>query len=197
MNSEFLGDALDHWKGSIISILSDRQLLHNIAVEPMISDVNCWSKEDLQTYRRLLKLESTNPICHELTTFIGNRDDYLGGVSRDGDVFIDPDTGIATGNASRKHIKVSELSSLLRNALKHDRVLMVYQHSARGSFHSRLDEVGHMVTNGIPGVHYTVYECGRVAMFFISMNNERIQAIQAALIKYLNGTAENRIWGTT
>ena len=191
MNSKFLGDALDHWKGSLISILSSKRLIRNVVVEPMITDVRPWSKEDIETYRRLLRLESTSPICHGESTFSGKRDEYFDGVPEDGDVFLDPDTGIATGNGGREHIKVFELGKLLA---KSDRILMVYQHSARGSFHERLLKIKDRVSRDICGVHCTTYESGRVAMFFISIDSYRINEIQNTLKKYLRGTAEIRVW---
>ena len=160
----------------------------------MITDVRPWSKEDLETYRRLLKLESTSPICHRQSTFSGRRDEYFDGVPEGGDVFLDPDTGIATGNGRREHVKVLELGKLLS---KSDRVLMVYQHSARGPFHKRLLEITDIVSHDIPSVHFTIYECGRVAVFFISLNRARIHEIQNALKIYLRGTAERRVWEAT
>lgn len=192
MNSEFLGDAYDHWKGSLISILSSKFLIRNVAVEPMITDAKPWSKIDLETYRRLLRLESTNPICHGESTFSVGREEYFNEVFQDVDVFLDPDIGIATGGASRKHVKVVELRTLLG---KSDRVLMVYQHSGRGPFHKRLLEIRNTIAAGIPSVNSTIYECGRVAMFFISLSKTRIHKIQNAIQEHLRGTAEKRVYG--
>ncbi len=192
MNSKFLGDAFDHWKGALIVILSNKFLIRNVVVEPMITDSTPWSKENLETYRRLLKLGSTSIICHGNATFSGGREEYFHEIPQEGDVFLDPDTGIATGNATRKHVKVLELEKLLG---KSNRVLMVYQHSGRGSLHKRLLEIKDKVSNGIPGVHCTFYECGRVAMFFISLDKTRIHNIQKALQEYLRGTAKSRVWG--
>lgn len=193
MNSEFLGDAFDHWKGSLIAILSNKLLIRNVAVEPMITDATPWSNENLETYRRLLKLGSTSIICHGNATFSEGREEYFDELPQDGDVFLDPDTGIAMGDAKRKHVKVLELRKLLG---KSNRVLMVYQHSARGSFHKRLLEIRDKVSNGIPNVYCTVYECGRVAVLFISLDKTRIHEIQNTLQEYLRGTAESRVWGT-
>ena len=127
MNSKYLGDALDHWKGSLISALSQKKLIRNIVVEPMITDATAWLREDLNTYKRLLNLDSTRSICHGNSTFLGKRDKYFTKLLKVGDVFLDPDTGIATGDASKVHIKISELGKLIIDS---DRVLMVYQHSA-------------------------------------------------------------------
>jgi len=192
VNSKFLGDALDHWKGCLISILLNSRLIRNIAVEPMITDARPWSKDDLETYRRLLRLESTSLICHDQSTFSGSREEYFGAVPKDVDVFLDPDTGIATGTGGRKHVKILELGKLLA---KSDRVLMVYQHSARGSFHERLLKIRDRLARDISGVRCTIYECGRVAVFVISLNEDRIHRIQNALKEHLRGTADSRVWG--
>ena len=49
MNREYLGDALDHWKGSMLSNLQAAGLLHHLAVDMMASDE--W-KEDRHHYGR-------------------------------------------------------------------------------------------------------------------------------------------------
>ena len=190
VNSKFLGDALDHWKGSLIQLLSAKELLKNLVVEPMITDERPWLHDDIETYGRLLGLESSNQIHHAQSTFSGKREEYFNLLPNDTDLFLDPDTGIATGSAGREHVKANELRRLLTNS---DRVVMVYQHSARGSFHQRLDEIRDIVSRQIPNVHCSVYECGRVAVFFMSRNRARIQEICNALKEHLRGTAENRI----
>jgi len=190
VNSKFLGDALDHWKGSLIQFLSSKELVKNMVVEPMITDKRPWSNEDLETYGRLLRLESLSQVYHGKSTFSGKREKYFDRLPGNVDLFLDPDTGIATGNAGRKHVKASELRRLLTNS---DRVLMVYQHSARGSFHERLCVIRDTVSRDIPNVHCSAYACGQVAVFFISFNKVRIQEICNALKDYLRGTAESRI----
>jgi hypothetical protein len=109
------------------------------------------------------------------------------------DVFLDPDIGIATSNGRRGHIKVLEIGKLLA---KSDRVLIVYQHSGRGSFHERLLKITDAVSHDIPGVHCAVYECGQVAVFFISLSKGRIHEIQNGLREYLRGITDSRVWGT-
>jgi hypothetical protein len=190
VNSKFLGDALDHWKGSLIQFLSDKKLIKDLVVEPMITDGRPWSKSDTETYRRLLRLEPSNQIFHSQSTFSGKRDEYFDLLPETTDLFLDPDTGIATGSAGREHVKTSELRRLLANS---DRVLMVYQHSARGSFHERLGEITGTVSRDIPNVYCSTYACGRVAVFFLSLNRVRIEGICKALKEHLRGTAESRI----
>jgi len=48
MNQAYLGDALDHWKGSLIAILRRHQppLLNRLAVVPMATDAQEWGEDD-------------------------------------------------------------------------------------------------------------------------------------------------------
>lgn len=191
MNSEYLGDALDHWKGSLLSLLLHKGLIRNVLVEPMITDAQPWDVDDIDTYRRLLSLGAGCTVCHGQSIFTGSRNDYFNGVPQNGDIFVDPDTGIAVNDASRKHIKVREIERLLGQS---DRVVMVYQHSNRGDFRQRLSDLKAQIAIVNPSVHCTVYQCGGVAMFFISLNRGRIDDIEKALRDHLCGTAEWRIW---
>ncbi len=192
MNSKFLGDAFDHWKGSLISLLLTKGLIRNVVAEPMITDhVQSWTTEDIETYNRLLNLGRTCRISHGESTFSGKRTDYFNEVPQDGDVFLDPDIGIATDKASRKHIKIAEIRKLLDQS---NRIVMVYQHSGRGVFHQRLLTIKSKITEGKSSVHCTVYQCGQVAMFFISLSESRIAEIKTALQEHLSGTAQRRVW---
>ena len=156
----------------------------------MITDELPWSENDIETYGRLLRLESSNQICHSQSTFSGKRNEYFALLPDTTDLFLDPDTGIATASARRKHVKTSELGRLLANS---DRVLMVYQHSARGSFQDRLGEITDTVFRHIENVYCGTYACGQVAVFFLSLNRVRIEEICKALKEHLRGTAESRI----
>ncbi len=192
MNTKFLGDAFDHWKGSLIDFLQRQELVHELVVEPMITDGIRWSEKDLETYRRLLRLGMQQPIYHEGLPFNGDRTHYFHDIP-DGDLFLDPDTGIATGKSTRKHISILEIKKLLDSDPAHQRVLIVYQHSARGNFHSRLDAIGGKISENIFGIHLATYECGHVALFFVSHSRARIRQIGEKLREYLSGTASKRI----
>jgi hypothetical protein len=204
LNSDHLGDALDHWKGSLISLLVSKQLLRSVVVEPMITDPQQWSTEDIQTYKRLLRLEV---IFHAGSTFPGgSREDYFNEVPKEGDIFIDPDIGIARGRATKKHIKVPELIKLTGES---DRIVMVYQHSGQrgakqegqsnSNFNQWLRAIRNKLTADEPeanvtNVHCIIYECHQVAMFFISRCRKRIDKIQTVLQEYLKGKAQRRVW---
>ena len=38
MNLKYLGDTLDHWKGSVFQILQEAKLLRNLEVDAMMTD---------------------------------------------------------------------------------------------------------------------------------------------------------------
>jgi len=55
MNLRYLGDALDHWKGSLFESLQQANILHDFAVDAMASD---WT--DRQPAR---SSKSAQPLC--------------------------------------------------------------------------------------------------------------------------------------
>jgi len=109
MRLQFLGDALDHWKGALFQHLCSENLLKDLHVEPMITDSRIWTPKELNTYARLLQLKNTERIIHSDRTFTRTYPDYFKSIKYSGDLFLDPDTGIATGKAYRKHIKTDEI----------------------------------------------------------------------------------------
>lgn len=57
MNLAFLGDALDHWKGSLFESLQKGGILQNFAVDPMASDLAAWTPEDFSLFSTLLRID--------------------------------------------------------------------------------------------------------------------------------------------
>jgi hypothetical protein len=47
MNRRYLGDAFDHWKGSVFEFLQRDKVLRNFLVDPMAPDEQKWSRDDL------------------------------------------------------------------------------------------------------------------------------------------------------
>lgn len=197
MNSQYLGDAFDFWKGSLLSLLLKKGLIENVVVDPMITDAQRWGNAEVQTYKRLLSLDVTCTVFHCGSTFSGGRSDYFNEVPPDGDIFLDPDIGIATGKATRKHVQITEIEKLLGQS---ERIVMVYQHSPLGgNFHQRLSALKSQITDskatdGSASVHCAVYHCGQVAMLFISLSRGRIADIEKALQKHLCVSAQWRVW---
>lgn len=122
-----------------------------------------------------------------------DRERYFGTLPADRDLFLDPDTGIAV-NGNGGHIRVQELAQLLNGPENSGRVLLVYQHAARVDCRGRFATIAQELHENIDGCKVLAYECSQVAMFFISRNKRRIQAIESVLREYLQGTAERRVW---
>ncbi len=127
MNLAHLGDALDHWKGSLIKVIGGR----NLRIVPMITDRERWVQEHFETYARLLHRKSEDVLKK-------GKDDVFSSRTRSGyfcdlgedDLFLDPDTGIAPDEkAHKKHIRPSEIADLL--AESESRMLLIYQHASR------------------------------------------------------------------
>src|SRR6266542_4206536 len=104
MNLTFLGDALDHWKGSLFESLSRAGILRNFAVDPMASDLPAWRPEDFLLFAQLLRVDRSQIVEHQAD--LGDRSRYFAEITHSGDLFLDPDTGVATGRpgASRQHL---------------------------------------------------------------------------------------------
>lgn len=199
MKREYLGDALDHWKGSLIFILRREGVINRIAVEPMLTDDGPWCQQDMQTYRRLLNLGENDELCHADTTFHDNyvnRQQYFDGVTEEYDLFLDPDVGISSRPKGRKYITIGDIVYLLTGGKSSGRVLMVYQHFPRRPFREWFPEIVEQINGEIQlPVPYCVYEGQQVAMLFISRAENHIQEIHRVLQQHLNGTAVRRIWG--
>jgi hypothetical protein len=99
MNLQFLGDALDHWKGSVFETLPQQGVLRDFLVDPMASDAPKWNPADLKLFARLLRIEQHQLVNHrhDLCT---DRAWYFAEIQPNGDLFMDPDTGIKTGTVS-------------------------------------------------------------------------------------------------
>lgn len=192
MRLQFLGDALDHWKGSLFQRLCGEGLLKNLHVEPMITDSRIWTLEELCAYTVLLNIKDRNFILHSDTTFTGNRLDYFNSIQHQGDLFLDPDTGIATGNPNRRHITIQEIELLLNK--NPNRVLVIYQHTRQGiTMSQRVDEVIKSLLREINDISCTSYESALVAMIFVSKRKERIKSINRYLHGLLCHAVKNRV----
>lgn len=177
MHSKHLGDALDHWKGSIIQRLESRRLLQDIAVIPMFTD-DCWDSQKVAAYSHLLNLKS-DKVLQTGRKFGGGKHDrekYFEAISHAGDLFLDPDTGVSISPSTKndsEHITISEIKELLGN----DRVILVYQHRGRYKSTEWIKDIIDEVRREIKKLNSTTYECGNVAMLFFSYNRDRMEKI--------------------
>ncbi len=126
MNLEYLGDALDHWKGSLFEYLQSEGVVRDFIVDPMVTDPDLWTEDDFALYACLLRINLEQIIRHNAS--LADRSRYFAEMSQHGDLFLDPDTGMATNGASpiKKYVKPSEVAALLQSCAS--RLVAIYQH---------------------------------------------------------------------
>ncbi len=194
MNLRFLGDAFDHWKGSIFSHLVQRKLLFGLRVDPMATDQADWTELDYSTYSQLLRVENSSLVEHR-SNLQDDRHEYIQEtLHTKGDLFLDPDTGISTNDRPGiEHLKASELKAILDDS--RDRLTMVYQHNSRGpGIHHRVDQVmTHLSKHGVE-FHALAYESTSVAMLFFSSSTARLSAIARFYNQLLGRHAGRRVF---
>lgn len=193
MQLSFLGDALDHWKGFLFESLQSEGVLRRFAVDPMASDPAIWTSEDIALYAKLLRLQSTQVIRHT-ASLNEDRQTYFQEIkSRHlGDLFVDPDTGVATGSVKepRRYIMPNEIAGLLLSVP--DRLLLIYQH-VRGGVAARVDSVLAAIQLETGTLGWSSYESGTVAMIFICLKQERTATVARHFRELLGFHARGRI----
>lgn len=190
MNLAFLGDALDHWKGSLFESLQKAGILKNFAVDPMASDLAAWTPVDFLLFSTLLRISRSQIVPHNHT--LSDRKSYFAEIDHPGDLFLDPDTGVSTGErgASVQHVEASEIAALVRSS---DRLLAIYQHVRAQRVSRRVDTVCRVILNVLPEGRWCSYESGTVAMIFISRRPEQIVAVAEHFAGLLGRHALGRI----
>ncbi len=190
VNLTFLGDALDHWKGSLFELLQKSELLTDFAVDPMAPDWPSWQPEHLNTFARLIRIDKRQIISHDASLW--DRKAYFREINRRGDLFLDPDTGIATGRVEdiSRYVTPGEICSLLSYP---DRLVAVYQHVRARVTAERVDEVCHAVNGNADGLHWVSYESASVAMVFFSHSESRSASVANCFRQFLGKDASRRI----
>jgi hypothetical protein len=67
LNRKYLGDALDHWKGSLFEHLQATGILRDFAVNPMASDLSDWQPRDFSLFAKLLRVKPNQIVQHHHT----------------------------------------------------------------------------------------------------------------------------------
>jgi len=194
MNLKHLGDAFDHWKGSVIELVGEMNLrvVNNLQVVPMFTDQEPWpwGPENLATYAKLLRRQ-VNDILKRNDPFSNSRNDreaYFKNLGQN-DLFLDPDTGIAGNqNAMKEHVKASEVACLLSASPR--RMLLVYQHKGQ---REKMRKTHQRVLEGLREFHAFTYDSGQVGMVFISRDQKRLAEALARIQVWLGPVAETRI----
>jgi hypothetical protein len=191
MNLEYLGDALDHWKGSLFEYLQSEGVIRDLMVDPMATDGDQWTNEDFALYARLLRVRLEQVIRHQAP--LADRASYFAEIREEGDLFLDPDTGIATGGSSpiTKYVKAKEASNLLQ--LSGNRVVAIYQHVRAQKTCSRIDVCLSAIGSITADVGWCSYESPTVAMLFLCSDGSRTRDIGKALTRLLGRHGERRV----
>lgn len=190
MNLEYLGDALDHWKGSLFEYLQAQCVLRDFAVDPMATDQDQWSEADFSLFARLLRIQRHQIIPHEVSLL--SRARYFAEIVHRGDIFLDPDTGIDTSGSSQiaKYVRPTEVATLLRST--HRPLVAVYQHVRAQKTCVRVDGCLTALAKKI-ATGWCSYESPTVAMLFFCDEDTRTREIAKALAELLGRHAERRV----
>lgn len=192
MNLQFLGDALDHWKGSVFEQLQQAKQLIDFRVDAMASDSNKWTPEDWSLFASLLRVKPIQIVRHK-ATLNEARDNYFAEVPQNGDLFLDPDTGILTGKVRDlcQYLKPCEIVQLLE-ADQH-RMLVVYQHVRAQRTRDRIEQVLAAI-RAVRKVFYCAsYESGTVAMLFFTLDKSRVTSLERYYRGFFGNHANRRI----
>jgi hypothetical protein len=135
-------------------------------------------------------------VQHDRTLFQDrkSRRRYFLNIPRTGDLFLDPDTGITTGDSTHEnYLRPRELFELMET--EKDRLVTVYQHSAHGSkMRERVKSVLAKLAEQKKPFACSSYESNTVALLFFSMTAERTQSVRDCFARLTHGTdAANRI----
>jgi hypothetical protein len=191
VNLKYLGDALDHWKGSLLNFLRQQNAIANFAVDPMSSDLVSWNADDYQVFMRLMRITSSELIRHRVS--LRNREAYFSEIAHLGDLFLDPDTGVATGKIRQRECYVFPLEvKRLLDAADH-RVVAIYQHVRAQKVTHRVDQVMETLKAEIGKLGWSSYESGSVAMLFLSHDPARTTGVADCCHRLLRRHAAGRI----
>ena len=192
MNIKFLGDALDYWKGSLFFRLQREGILTDFLVDPMLTDPENWDASDFRLYADLLQIRPSQILQHE-RKLRGEREQYFAEVTHAGDLFLDPDTGIALRYAGHieKYIGVSEIRQLVGGNLP--RIICIYQHIRAKKTRDRVRElISALAKSGIK-IYCCSYETPTVAMLFMSVRQNRIEPLNEYFKNYLGQHSSMRV----
>jgi hypothetical protein len=160
----------------LLDSLHSASLIVDLRVDAMPSDGPEWEASDWELFARLLHVTSSQIIEHtkRLAT---NRTAYFAEMPEQGDLFLDPDTGVATGRVDQpeKYLMPEELLKLIDASPR--RVVSIYQHVRVQKTRARIDGILSVLRRLNAAWHCTSYESGTVAMLFYSRDQNRTRSI--------------------
>ena len=110
----------------------------------MASDLAEWQPDDFALFSKLLRIDRSQVISHRRP--LSDRNGYFGEIEHPGDLFLDPDTGIATGKVSAQHVAPAEIAALLKST---DRLLAIYQHVRAQRVWEKIKGVGSLYSGRV------------------------------------------------
>jgi hypothetical protein len=183
----WLGDALDFWKGSLLEVLRTASTPPSpLSVLPMFTDTG-WTQPELATYAGFLGLPPSALLTTSQLTRPG-RAHYFATIANgfQGDVFLDPDNGIAPRKPEPAHVAAAEVFALLTP----ENVVAVYQHRPQRVSAPWLVRYVQLVV--ATGARVVGYESAQVGMLFVTKSASRESAVRQALANRLGAVAVAR-----
>jgi len=185
MNLKHLGDALDHWKGSVISLFAGPEL----RIVPMLTDADSWTAGHFRVYARLLGRKTKDILKRGVPFSNITRHKYFSNLG-ERDLFLDPDTGVKN-KPSEKHITPADIARLLPPSCS--RMLLVYQHASRKKDGVKAKLQWLRSLEGFERLHVIAYDAGPVSMIFISRHRGRSDKVWTRLRSSLGPIASARL----
>jgi hypothetical protein len=189
MNLKYLGDALDYWKGSVFERLQTKKLLQGFCVDAMASDKRLWKEADTKLYAELLRINQSQLIRHD-HDLSKERAKYFSELPTDGDVFLDSDTGIATGEVTcpAHYVRPVELQNVMQGGTR--RLVIVYQHIRAQRARDRVERILAVLNRRQFQFSCTSYESPTVALLFFGAKLERVKAVHDFFKSFLGAHAK-------
>lgn len=193
MRRTFLGDALDHWKGSVLSVLAEGGCLRDLAVDAMLTDPNEWQQIDRDLYAALLRV----PVEHifiDLVAIAADRVAHFRELLHEGDLFLDPDTGVRTGWVLHhdRYVTPQEIETLLPP--QQERLLVVYQHVRQRHVRDRVETVATALRTADAAIVGCSCESSNAALLFVSHSPGRVRCAYNALTAFFQPVAQRRVF---
>ena len=142
-----------------------------------------WTEKNWGEYADILGVQEPALIARHTEQWgVGRRRQYFAelGCYSDQDFFVDPDLGVATGEAKPQHVKPQEI----RGLLKEGNVVAVYQHRHRFQLaDERARAVAEAVHRHQPSIDCLglIWADQNAAILFFSMQSNRLDDIAACL----------------
>ena len=183
MKLEDLHSKLAEWKGAVLRELQRNGCVNALVVEPMTPPDPPWTEKNWGEYADILGVRAPGLIARHTEQWgVGRRRQYFAelGCYSDQDFFIDPDLGVATGEAKPRHVKPQEILGLL----KEGNVVVTYQHRHRSQpADQRTRAVAEAVHRLQPSIDCLglIWAEQNAAILFFSLQSNRLDDIAACL----------------